>query len=269
MFLFFGGLPKKTNALGGHKGCVFSFLVLPEKTIGGHRGCVFPFLMLQKNKSNRRAQGSCFCFFLGWASKKNKPNRRAQGLCFLLLWCFHTKKKSNRRAQGLWFCFFWGCKKTNPIGGHKGCVFAFFWGFQKNKANRRAQGLCFLFLWCFQKKQLEGHKGCVFAFLVLSEKTNPIGGHKGCIFGFCGASKKKQIQYEGRDWRERLLERNKQSTCRRFASGSSLRFVRFGSLFYTLAVRFGFPTAGFWAVSGSRGSVPGSRFGSRTFLWLT
>ena len=153
MFLFFGGLPKKTNALGGHKGCVFSFLVLPEKTIGGHRGCVFPFLMLQKNKSNRRAQGSCFCFFLGWASKKNKSNRRAQGLCFLLLWCFHTKKKSNRRAQGLWFCFFWGCKKTNPIGGHKGCV---------------------------------------FAFLVLSEKTNPIGGHKGCIFGFCGASKKNK-----------------------------------------------------------------------------
>ena len=102
------------------------------------------------------------------------------------------KKKSNRRAQGLWFCFFWGCKKTNPIGGHKGCVFAFFWGFQKNKANRRAQGLCFLFLWCFQKKQLEGHKGCVFAFLVLSEKTNPIGGHKGCIFGFCGASKKNK-----------------------------------------------------------------------------
>ena len=65
-FCFFGGLPKKTNALGGHKGCVFSFLVLPEKTIGGHRGCVFPFLMLQKNKSNRRAQGSCFCFFLGF-----------------------------------------------------------------------------------------------------------------------------------------------------------------------------------------------------------
>ena len=106
MFLFFGGLPKKTNALGGHKGCVFSFLVLPEKTIGGHRGCVFPFLMLQKNKSNRRAQASCFCFFWGWASKKNKSNRRAQGLCFLLLWCFHTKK--------------------SPIGGHKGYGFAFF-----------------------------------------------------------------------------------------------------------------------------------------------
>ena len=223
MFLFFGGLPKKTNALGGHKGCVFSFLVLPEKTIGGHRGCVFPFLMLQKNKSNRRAQGSCFCFFFGWASKKNKSNRRAQGLCFLLLWCFHTKKKSNRRAQGLWFCFFWGCKKTNPIGGHKGCV---------------------------------------FAFLVLSEKTNPIGGHKGCIFGFCGASKKKQIQYEGRDWRERLLERNKQSTCRRFASGSSLRFVRFGSLFYTLAVRFGsvsqLPVSGRFPVRAVRFPVRGS-----------
>ena len=164
-----------------------------------------------------------FLFFLGWASKKNKPNRRAQGLCFLLLWCFHTKKKSNRRAQGLWFCFFWGCKKTNPI---------------------------------------EGHKGCVFAFLVLSEKTNPIGGHKGCVFGFCGASKKKQIQYEGRDWRERLLERNKQSTCRRFASGSSLRFVRFGSLFYTLAVRFGsvsqLPVSGRFPVRAVRFPVRGS-----------
>ena len=49
MFLFFGGLPKKTNALGGHKGCVFSFLVLPEKNY-------------------RRAQGLCFSFFD--ASKK-------------------------------------------------------------------------------------------------------------------------------------------------------------------------------------------------------
>ena len=92
MFLFFGGLPKKTNALGGHKGCVFSFLVLPEKTIGGHRGCVFPFLMLQKNKSNRRAQGSCFCFFFGWASKKTNPIGGHKGCAF----CFcgaSTQKK--------------------------------------------------------------------------------------------------------------------------------------------------------------------------------
>ena len=106
MFLFFGGLPKKTNALGGHKGCVFSFLVLPEKTIGGHRGCVFPFLMLQKNKSNRRAQASCFCFFLGWASKKTNPIGGHKGCAF----CFcgaSTQKKS-------------------PIGGHKGYGFAFF-----------------------------------------------------------------------------------------------------------------------------------------------
>ena len=137
MFLFFGGLPKKKCTRRAQGLCFFVFGA-SRKNYRRAQGCVFPFLMLQKNKSNRRAQG----------------------LCFLLLWCFHTKKKSNRRAQGLWFCFFWGCKKTNPIGGHKGCV---------------------------------------FAFLVLSEKTNPIGGHKGCVFGFCGASKKKQIQYEGRD----------------------------------------------------------------------
>ena len=94
---------------------------------------VLLFLGLQKNKPNRRAQGLCFCFFLG--------------------------------------LFFGASKKTNPIGGHKGCVFVFV---------------------VLSKKQLEGHKGCVFAFLVLSEKTNPIGGHKGCIFGFCGASKKNK-----------------------------------------------------------------------------
>ena len=102
------------------------------------------------------------------------------------------KKKSNRRAQGLWFWFFWGCKKTNPIGGHKGCVFAFFGASKKTKPIGGHKGCVFCFCGAFKKKQLEGHKGCVFAFLVLSEKTNPIGGHKGCIFGFCGASKKNK-----------------------------------------------------------------------------
>ena len=39
-------LSEKTNPIGGHKGCVFAFLVLSEKTnpIGGHKGCVFPHL---------------------------------------------------------------------------------------------------------------------------------------------------------------------------------------------------------------------------------
>ena len=45
-----------------------------------------------------------------------------------------------------------------------------------------------------------------------------------------------------------------------------VRPVRELILYISGSVRFGFPTAGFWAVSGSRGSVPGSQFGSRTFL---
>ena len=45
-----------------------------------------------------------------------------------------------------------------------------------------------------------------------------------------------------------------------------VRPVRELILYISGSVRFGFPTAGFWAVSGSRGSVPGSRFGSRTFI---
>ena len=38
---------------------------------------VLLFLGLQKNKPNRRAQGLCFCFFLG-PPKKNKSNTRAE-----------------------------------------------------------------------------------------------------------------------------------------------------------------------------------------------
>ena len=235
--------------------------------------------------------------FFGGLSKKNKRTRRAQGLCFFV---FGASRKNYRRAQGLWFFLFWCFKNTSPIGGHKGRVFVFFLGglpkktnpigghkgcafcfcgasTPKKKSNRRAQGLWFCFFWgCKKTNPIGGHKGCVFAFLVLSEKTNPIGGHKGCIFGFLWGFQKKQIQYEGRDWRERLLERNKQSTCRRFASGSSLRFVRFGSLFYTLAVRFGsvsqLPVSGRFPVRAVRfpvrGSVrePSSRYGAHSLV---
>ena len=45
-----------------------------------------------------------------------------------------------------------------------------------------------------------------------------------------------------------------------------VRPIRELILYISGSVRFGFPAAGFWAVSGSHGSVPGSRFGSRTFL---
>ena len=118
---------------------------------------------------------------------------------------------------------FLGLQKNKPNRRAQGLCFCFFGAVRKNKSNRRAQGLYFWFLWGFQKKQ---------------------------------------IQYEGRDWRERLLERNKQSTCRRFASGSSLRFVRFGSLFYTLAVRFGsvsqLPVSGRFPVRAVRFPVRGS-----------
>ena len=137
----------------------------------------------------------------------------------------------------------------------------FFGASQKNKANRRAQGLCFVFV-VLSKKPFRRAQGLRFCFFGAVRKNKSNRRAQGLYFWFLWGFQKKQIQYEGRDWRERLLERNKQSTCRRFASGSSLRFVRFGSLFYTLAVRFGsvtqLPVSGRFPVRAVRFPVRGS-----------
>ena len=124
---------------------------------------------------------------------------------------------------------FLGLQKNKPNRRAQGLCFCFFGAVRKNKSNRRAQGLYFWFLWGFQKK------------------TNPIRGQR----------LKGTFAWE---------KQTEHMPAVRIRFLPPVRPVRELILYISGSVRFGFPTAGFWAVSGSRGSVPGSRFGSRTFL---
>ena len=127
---------------------------------------------------------------------------------------------------------FLGLQKNKPNRRAQGLCFCFFGAVRKNKSNRRAQGLYLWFLWGFQKK------------------TNPIRGQR--LKGTFASEKQTEHMPAVRI---RFLP--------------PVRPVRELILYISGSVRFGFPTAGFWAVSGSRGSVPGSRFGSRTFLIIS
>ena len=126
---------------------------------------------------------------------------------------------------------FLGLQKNKPNRRAQGLCFCFFGAVRKNKSNRRAQGLYFWFLWGFQKK------------------TNPIRGQR----------LKGTFAWE---------KQTEHMPAVRIRFLPPVRPVRELILYISGSVRFGFPTAGFWAVSGSRGSVPGSRFGSRTFLQM-
>lgn len=82
------------------------------------------------------------------------------------------------------------------------------------------------------------------------EKANPIRGHQFfCVF--LGLPKKQSRRTQL--WNQ---------------GSPPVPPVRELILYISGSVRFDFATAGFRAVSGLRGSVPGSRFGSRTFLQI-
>ena len=210
----------------------------------------------KRNARPGPGHGGCFRFFRPPKKQvQHESTRVVLVLCIrvvFFLFCGFRKNKSNIRAP-VFLCFFGAAKKTNPIGGHKGCVFpecgakgsrltvgvwgpgvcslavsacdrvrALWqgrWGTLPNgvwvggregreegggrmgtKGGIRVPDLSCLLFWGFQKNK--------------SKKANPIRGQK--LKGTSAWEKKTEHMPAVR-----------------------LRFLRFRSLFYILAVRFG------------------------------
>ena len=239
----------------------------------------------KRNARPGPGHGGCFRFFRPPKKQvQHESTRVVLVLCIrvvFFLFCGFRKNKSNIRAP-VFLCFFGAAKKTNPIGGHKGCVFpecgakgsrltVGVWG----------PGVCSLAVSaCDRVRALwQGRWGTLpnGVWVGGREGREEGGGRMGTkggirvrgfvLFAFLGLPE-KQIQKSKSNTRAEiegnvcLREKN-----RAHAGGSPpVPPVQELILYISGSVRFGFPTAGFWAVSGSRGS--GSRFGSRTFLIL-
>ena len=80
----------------------------------------------KRNARPGPGHGGCFRFFRPPKKQvQHESTRVVLVLCIrvvFFLFCGFRKNKSNIRAP-VFFCFFGAAKKTNPIGGHKGCVF--------------------------------------------------------------------------------------------------------------------------------------------------
>ena len=97
---------------------------------------VLLFLGLQKNKPNRRAQGLCFCFFLGLPKKQSQQEgTRVVFFVFVVL-----SKKNNQKGTRVAFLLFWCCQKKQIQQEGTRVVFLVFVGLpKKNKSNTRAE----------------------------------------------------------------------------------------------------------------------------------
>ena len=231
----------------------------------GHGGC-FRFFRPQKkqvqHESTRVVLVLCIrvVFFLFWWLSKKQIQYK--GTSFSLLFWSCQKNKSNRRAQGCVFpeCGAKGSRLTVGVWGPGVCSLAVsacdrvraLW--QGRWGNAPEWGLG-------GRKRGEGGRGRADG----NEGGIRVRGF--VLFAFLGLPE-KQIQKSKINTRAEiegnvcLREKN-----RAHAGGSPpVPPVQELILYISGSVRFGFPTAGFWAVSGSRGS--GSRFGSRTFLIL-